>query len=63
MDASTVARWRTLCLILLGAFLGMSVIVYGVRLLPGDVDLHREDRQHEHPPAAGAPLVAPGPAR
>jgi hypothetical protein len=40
----------------------MSVIVYGVRLLPGDVDLHREDRQHEHPPAAGAPLVAPGPA-
>ena len=42
MDASTVARWRTLCLILLGAFLGMSVIVYGVRLLPGDVDLHGE---------------------
>jgi undecaprenyl-diphosphatase len=42
MDAAVVARWRTLCLILLGAFLGMSVIVWGVRLLPGDVDLHRE---------------------
>jgi hypothetical protein len=44
-DASTVASWRTLCLILLGAFLGMSVIVYGVRLLPSDVDLHREERR------------------
>ena len=42
MDTAVVARWRTLCLILLGAFLGMSVIVWGVRLLPGDADLHRE---------------------
>jgi len=42
MDASTVARWRTLALILLGAFLGMSVVVYTVGLLPGDVPLHRE---------------------
>ena len=42
MDASTVARWRLLSLLLLGAFLGVSVIVWGVRLLPGDADLHRE---------------------
>jgi hypothetical protein len=42
MDGSTVARWRTLYLIRLGAFLGMSVIVYDARLLPGDVNLHRE---------------------
>lgn len=42
MDASTVARWRTLALILLGAFLGMSVVVYTVGLLPGDVPVHRE---------------------
>lgn len=42
MDPATVARWRTLSLILLGAFLGMSAIVYGVRLLPGEADLHQE---------------------
>ena len=42
MDASTVARWRTLALVLLGAFLGMSLVVYTVGLLPGDVPLHRE---------------------
>ncbi|HSL50395.1 MAG TPA: phosphatase PAP2 family protein [Candidatus Deferrimicrobiaceae bacterium] len=42
MDAATVARWRTLSLILLGAFLGMSAIVYGVRLLPGEADLQQE---------------------
>jgi undecaprenyl-diphosphatase len=42
MERALVARWRTLCLVLLGAFLGMAVIVYGVRLLPGDADLHQE---------------------
>ena len=42
MDAALVARWRTLCLVLLGAFVGMAVIVYGVRLMPGEADLHRE---------------------
>lgn len=42
MDASPVARWRTLCLVLLGVFFGMSVVVYTVGLLPGDVPLHRE---------------------
>lgn len=42
MDPATVARWRTLSLILLGAFLGMSAIVYGVRLLPGEADLQQE---------------------
>jgi membrane-associated phospholipid phosphatase len=41
-SASTVARWRTLALVLLGAFVGMSVVVYTVGLLPGDVPLHRE---------------------
>ena len=42
MDATTVARWRALCLVLLGAFLGMSLMVYTVGLLPGDVPLHDE---------------------
>ena len=42
VDAITVARWRTLCLVLLGAFLGMSLVVYTVGPLPGDVLLHEE---------------------
>lgn len=42
MDPSAVARWRALCLVLLGAFLGMSAMVYAVGLLPGDVVLHQE---------------------
>ncbi|MGH7316233.1 MAG: phosphatase PAP2 family protein [Candidatus Rokuibacteriota bacterium] len=42
MATSTVARWRVLTLVLLGAFLGMSVIIYGFRLLPGEADLHQE---------------------
>ncbi len=42
MEATTVARWRALCLVLLGAFLGMSVVVYTVGLLPGDVPLLEE---------------------
>jgi len=42
MDVSTVARWRALCLVTLGAFLGLSVVVYTVGLLPGDLAIHRE---------------------
>jgi membrane-associated phospholipid phosphatase len=42
MDASAVARWRVLCLLMLGAFLGLSGVVYAVGLLPGDVALHGE---------------------
>jgi undecaprenyl-diphosphatase len=42
MDPSTVARWRVLSLLLLGAFLGMSAIVYGVHLLPGEANLQQE---------------------
>ena len=42
MDAPSVARWRALCLVLLGAFLGMSLVVATVGLLPGDVPLHQE---------------------
>ncbi len=42
MDVSTVARWRVLCLVMLGAFLGLSAVVYAVGLLPGDMVLHRE---------------------
>ena len=42
MDAPTVACWRTLCLVLLGAFLGMSLVVSTIGLLPGDVPLHDE---------------------
>src|SRR4029453_16012441 len=49
MDPILVARWRALCLVMLGAFLGMSVVVYTIGLLPGDGSLHREV------------LLAPGP--
>ena len=42
MDAPTVARWRALCLVMLGAFLGLSAVVYAFGLLPGDLDLRRE---------------------
>lgn len=42
MDPIVVARWRAFCLVMLGAFLGMSVVVYAVGLLPGDGALHRE---------------------
>ena len=42
MDAAIVARWRALCLVLLGAFLGMSLVIGAVGLLPGDVPLHDE---------------------
>lgn len=42
MDVSAVARWRVLCLLMLGAFLGLSGVVYAVGLLPGDAALHGE---------------------
>lgn len=42
MDPTVVARWRAFCLVTLGAFLGMSVVVYVIGLLPGDGSLHRE---------------------
>jgi undecaprenyl-diphosphatase len=42
MDPTVVARWRAFSLVMLGAFLGMSVVVYAVGLLPGDGSLHRE---------------------
>lgn len=42
MDTATVARWRIVCLVTLGAFLGLSVAIYAFGLLPGDRDLHRE---------------------
>jgi membrane-associated phospholipid phosphatase len=42
MDVSAVARWRVVCLLMLGAFLGLSGMVYAVGLLPGDVAVHGE---------------------
>jgi membrane-associated phospholipid phosphatase len=42
MDPILVARWRAFCLVMLGAFLGMSVVVYTIGVLPGDGSLHRE---------------------
>jgi hypothetical protein len=42
MDVSAAARWRVISLILLGAFIGLSGVVYGVGLLPGDVAIHGE---------------------
>src|SRR5215470_6441637 len=42
MDHAVVARWRVLCLVALGAFVGMSAVVFAVGLLPGDMSLHQE---------------------
>jgi membrane-associated phospholipid phosphatase len=42
MDPSTAVRWRAFCLLTLGAFLGLSAVVYAVGLLPGDMALHQE---------------------
>ncbi len=42
MDPIVVARWRALCLVMLGAFLGMSLVIYAIGLLPGDGSLHRD---------------------
>lgn len=42
MDGSAAARWRVISLVLLGAFLGLSGVVYAVGLLPGDVPIHGE---------------------
>lgn len=51
MDPSTAARWRAVCLFTLGAFLGLSAMVYAFGLLPGDVDLHREIIEQRGTPA------------
>ncbi len=51
MDATTVARWRALCLLMLGAFLGLSAVVYAFGLLPGDVVLQREIIENRGTPA------------
>ena len=42
MDPTAAARWRALCLVMLGAFLGVSAVVYAIGLLPGDAVLHEE---------------------
>jgi membrane-associated phospholipid phosphatase len=54
MDLSAVARWRVLCLLMLGAFLGLSGVVYAVGLLPGDVALHGEILEARGGPAHAA---------
>jgi undecaprenyl-diphosphatase len=51
MDATAAARWRVVCLILLGAFLGLSAVVYAVGLLPGDLALHQEVLEGRGTPA------------
>src|ERR1700752_4530469 len=42
IDVTAINRWRALSLVLLGAFLGMSLVVATVGVLPGDVPLHQE---------------------
>src|SRR3989442_8873057 len=37
MRRSDVARWRMICLVSLGLFLGLGVTVYAVGTLPGDL--------------------------
>jgi membrane-associated phospholipid phosphatase len=42
MDRSTAANWRIVCLLMLGAFLGLSVATFATGLLPGDLFLRHE---------------------
>ncbi len=42
MDPSVVKRWRALSLFALGAFLGLSAVVFATGLLPGDVLIRAE---------------------
>ena len=42
MNRSGVARWRLVCLISLGVFLGLGLAVYATGALPGDMFLLRE---------------------
>src|SRR2546428_14037193 len=37
MRRSDVARWRMICLVSLGLFLGLGIAVYATGILPGDV--------------------------
>ena len=35
-------RWRAVCLLALGAFLGLGLAAYAAGILPGDLDVRRE---------------------
>lgn len=42
MDRSIATRWRVICLVMLGAFLGLSAVVSATGLLPGDAVVRQE---------------------
>ncbi len=42
MSDDTTANWRILCLLTLGAFLGLSVAAFATGLLPGDLAVRQE---------------------
>jgi membrane-associated phospholipid phosphatase len=42
MEDHRVANWRLVCLITLGAFLGLSVAAFATGLLPGDLSVRQE---------------------
>jgi membrane-associated phospholipid phosphatase len=41
MHADTTATWRMVCLLTLGAFLGLGVTAFATGLLPGDLDVRQ----------------------
>jgi membrane-associated phospholipid phosphatase len=41
-SASTTARWRAVCLLTLGAFLGLGLAAFATGILPGDLSVRAE---------------------
>ena len=42
MRRGDASRWRAVCLVTLGAFLGVGLAAWAVGILPGDLDVRRE---------------------
>jgi undecaprenyl-diphosphatase len=42
VQSADLRRWRTICLLALGAFLGLGLAAYAAGILPGDLHVRRE---------------------
>jgi membrane-associated phospholipid phosphatase len=47
--ADTTATWRIMCLLTLGAFVGLGVTAFATGLLPGDLDVRQAMRELNNP--------------
>ncbi|HXJ81393.1 MAG TPA: phosphatase PAP2 family protein [Candidatus Methylomirabilis sp.] len=51
MDHDTTAAWRIVCLLTLGAFLGLGVTAFATGILPGDLDVRQAFIERNNPVA------------